>query len=67
MNDDDVVLIRIADAARFMSISRSRAYALALRGELPGVLRLGRTWRVNRRVLEAWADRVAEVGPVSET
>ncbi|MBA3877396.1 MAG: hypothetical protein C0498_10730 [Anaerolinea sp.] len=52
-------MIRIVEAARLMSISRSRAYALALRGELPGALRLGGTWRVNRRALHAWADRAA--------
>jgi len=62
MSDDEVVLIRIVDAARLMSISRSRAYYLALRGKLPGALRLAGTWRVNRRALEAWADRAAGAG-----
>ena len=62
MSDDEVVLIRIVDAARLMSISRSRAYSLAVLGKLPGALRLGGTWRVNRRALEAWADRAAEAG-----
>ena len=60
MSDDEVVLIRIVDAARLLSISRSRAYALALLGKLPGALRLAGTWRVNRRALEAWADRAAQ-------
>jgi Helix-turn-helix domain len=62
MSDDEVVLIRIVDAARLLSISRSRAYSLALLGSLPGALRLNGTWRVNRRALEAWADRAAQVG-----
>ena len=62
MSDDEVVLVRIVDAARLMSISRSRAYSLALRGKLPGALHLGGSWRVNRRALEAWADRAAEAG-----
>jgi excisionase family DNA binding protein len=62
MSDDEVVLIRIVDAARLMSISRSRAYSLALRGKLPGALRLGGTWRVNRRVLDTWAAGAANPG-----
>ena len=62
MSDDEVVLIRIVDAARLMSISRSRAYALALRGELPGALRLAGTWRVNRRVMQMWAAGAANPG-----
>ena len=59
MSDDEVVLLRIAAAARLLSVSSSRAYLLARRGLLPGAVRLAGTWRVNRRVLEAWADQAA--------
>jgi excisionase family DNA binding protein len=59
MSQDEVVLIPMAAAARLISVSRSRAYALAARGQLPGAIRLGGTWRVNRRTLEAWAARAA--------
>ncbi|HEY8867771.1 MAG TPA: helix-turn-helix domain-containing protein [Candidatus Limnocylindrales bacterium] len=64
MPNGEIVLIPIVEAARMMSISRSRAYALASRGELPGAFRLGSTWRVNRRTLEAWADRIAMAGAI---
>ena len=56
MPQEDLVLLQIDAAARLLSVSRSRAYALAARGQLPGAVRLGRTWRVNRRALEEWAD-----------
>jgi len=56
---DQARLMKMADAARVCSLSRSRAYALAKRGELPGALRLAGTWRVNRVVLQDWLDRAA--------
>jgi hypothetical protein len=62
MTTDETVLMKMADAARLLSMNRSRAYALALRGELPGALRIAGSWRVNRRVLQAWADRAAAEG-----
>lgn len=45
------VLLRVGDAARVLSVSRSQAYALIQRGDLP-VIRLGHSIRVNRRALE---------------
>ena len=41
-------VLTVIEAAEFLRISRGSAYALAKRGELPGVFRLGRTLRVNR-------------------
>jgi excisionase family DNA binding protein len=60
MSDDEIVLLRIESAARLLSVSSSRAYLLARQGRLPGAVRLAGTWRVNRRVLEAWANRAAQ-------
>lgn len=64
---DDAVLIRIPDAARLLSVSRSRAYLLAKRGDLPGAIRLGGTWRVNRRVLAAWVDEAVARGATPDS
>ncbi len=53
---DDRLLLRIPAAARLLDISRSRAYALARSGELPGVVRLGHSLRVSVRGLEEWIE-----------
>jgi excisionase family DNA binding protein len=52
-------LIRVTEAAERLSISRSRAYLMAQRGELPGQVRLGGSIRVSARALDEWIDRQA--------
>jgi excisionase family DNA binding protein len=49
-------LMSITECAHELRIARSRAYAMAAAGELPGVIRIGRSVRVSRRRLEAWID-----------
>jgi excisionase family DNA binding protein len=51
------LLLRPSEGAFMLGISRSRVYEMIARGELPGVMRLGRTIRISRRVLEAWIQR----------
>jgi len=46
-------------AARW-KIGRSTAYLLAARGQIPGVVRLGRSVRVLVEVADAWMRRQAE-------
>ena len=48
--------IKIEESAGVLGIGRQTAYDLAARGELPGVLRLGRRWVVSRKALEAWLE-----------
>jgi len=43
----------IAEAAERLSLSEATAYRLARRGELPGAARIGRSWRVDARRLDA--------------
>ena len=45
--------LTIPETAKLLRINRGRAYALANDGTLPGVVRLGRTIRVNRAELIA--------------
>jgi excisionase family DNA binding protein len=45
-------MLTVEEAAQLLRISRGAAYALAKKGTLPGVLRLGRTLRVSRAVIE---------------
>lgn len=63
--DPGALLLDLETAAGLLSISRSRCYALAKAGELPGLLRLGSTWRVSRARLEEWIARQTEKGPVA--
>lgn len=44
--------ITVEEAAHRLGIGRTLAYELARRGELPGVLRLGRVFRVSRPALD---------------
>lgn len=48
-------LITVEEAARYLRISRGKAYAMAASGELPTV-RMGRSIRVRRDRLEGWLD-----------
>lgn len=52
-SDEAAELLRPEDAARLLSIGRSKLYALLAAGELP-TIRIGRSVRVPRRGLEAW-------------
>jgi excisionase family DNA binding protein len=57
-------LLSIQQTASILNIGRSRAYSLAASGELPGVMRIGRSVRVSRRRLEEWIEqRCGEVEP----
>ena len=49
------LFVRIAEAARILDFSRAKAYAMAASGELPGVVRIGRSLRVSIAELEKWA------------
>jgi excisionase family DNA binding protein len=46
-------LLRMADAADALSVSRSKIYELAARGEIPTV-RVGASLRVPAAALDAW-------------
>jgi len=55
--EDEPRFLSIPEVARLLRINRGRAYAMANDGSLPGVVRLGRTIRVNRiRLLEGLAE-----------
>lgn len=57
-------LLRAEEAAKLLNISRSKVFALMASGQLPGVVRIGRSVRVSRTVLERWiAEQAGETGP----
>lgn len=47
-------LITVPDAARFLSVSVRKLWAMRDAGMLPGVVNIGRSVRVRRDLLEAW-------------
>jgi excisionase family DNA binding protein len=52
---DVPLLLRIPDAARLLSVSRSTMYQLVARGQVP-VLRIGRSVRIARAAFERLAE-----------
>lgn len=53
--------LTVEEAAQWLGIGRTLAYELARRGELPGVLRLGRVYRVSIPALE----KTLGIGPIT--
>jgi excisionase family DNA binding protein len=51
-------LLRVEDAARLLSLGRSKAYELVAAGELP-VVRIGRSVRVPAMALDQYVARLA--------
>ena len=50
---DEPRYLTVPEVARLLRINRGRAYEMANDGTLPGVIRLGRTIRVDREQLIA--------------
>lgn len=46
--------LTIEETARLLGIGRTKAFEMARRGELPGVIRFGRCVRVSKPVLLRW-------------
>ena len=61
----DRLLLRPMEAAKSLGVSRSRIYELIASGELPGIVRLGRSVRVSSEALRSWVR--AQVGGESGT
>jgi len=51
--EDKTRFLTVPETAKLLRINRGRAYAMANDGTLPGVIRLGRTIRVDRDQLIA--------------
>ncbi len=56
------MLLRPREVAWLLGIGRSKAYELIAAGELPGVIRIGRSVRVSMKALREWIDGQAVDG-----
>jgi excisionase family DNA binding protein len=63
--EDSTRFLTVPEVAQLLRINRGRAYAMANDGTLPGVIRLGRTIRVDRGRLIAGL-RETQHDPTSE-
>jgi excisionase family DNA binding protein len=63
---DRIVLLTANETAALLRTSRKAVYAMAERGQLPGVTRIGRRLLVRRDDLLSWLDerRVASPGGI---
>ena len=50
-------LMTVAEVADFIRTSRNAVYAMVGRGQLPGVIRIGRNLRFRRDTLLEWIDQ----------
>lgn len=48
------LLLRGEQAAHLLSMGRSKVFAMMASGQLPGVIRIGRSIRISREALERW-------------
>lgn len=60
---NDLVLLRVSEAARLLSISRSTAYQLVAARAIPTV-RIGRSVRIPRKQLDQWINDRADLSGV---
>ncbi len=47
-------LLTVEEFAAWARIGRSKAYLAVRGGDLPGAVRIGRTWRIPRHALASW-------------
>jgi excisionase family DNA binding protein len=51
------LLLKVEEAGRMLSLGRAKAYQMAQNGEMPGIVRMGRSVRVSAAVLRKWVDQ----------
>ncbi len=53
------LLLRDREAADLLGISREKMYLMMRSGQVPGVVRIGRSIRISRASLERWIEEQA--------
>ncbi len=54
--DTEHEYLKVPEVAEILRIARGRAYALVACGTIPGVVKIGRSIRVNREELNRWLE-----------
>lgn len=54
------LLLRQEEVSELLGICRAKAYRMMQTGELPGVVKIGRSVRVNARALKEWIEEQTE-------
>jgi excisionase family DNA binding protein len=60
-------VLTVDEAAAILRVNRKTVYDSINRGEVPGVLRLGKTIRLSRAALLSWVRGSAEPAPDGES
>ena len=56
------VVMTVHDVARYLRLSESKVYQMTRRGAVPAV-RMGKTWRFRKDILDEWMRRESEKSP----
>jgi excisionase family DNA binding protein len=57
--NNDPVIWTVHDVAEYLRMSEAKVYRLVKEREIPA-LRIGKTWRFRKDLLEAWMDQCTE-------
>lgn len=52
-------LLTVPEAAEYLGIRNTKAYEMAARNELPGLVRIGRLVKVHKPTLDRWLEEQA--------
>jgi hypothetical protein len=55
----DLIAVSVEEAGRMLGYKRAAAYKLFSSGEIPGLIRVGKSNRVSVGTLRAWVERKA--------
>lgn len=57
--DPERTMLTVPQAAEYLGIKNTKAYELAARNELPGLVRIGRLVKVHKPTLDRWLEEQA--------
>jgi excisionase family DNA binding protein len=60
-NNDGLTILTVHDVAQYLRMSEAKVYRLAKEGVLP-VVRIGKTWRFRKDLLDDWLSKCTETG-----
>lgn len=55
------MMMKVRDVAEYLRLSEAKVYRMANSGQLPA-LRLGKTWRFTKKILDEWIRRETRGG-----